>query len=140
MTHTPDNPAHGKGTGKQRPDIYRVQHYEDGSFKIVGSQNPKLSEFLRHAERFGPHLVLETAEQYLAGTELAQLALALQGQHIPGKGRFATHKSKQLSKDQRMRLVSFLVDEGLPNSRIATQLGVTERQVERMRKELREAA
>jgi transposase-like protein len=85
-------------------------------------------------------MVLETAEQHLAITELAQLAAHLQGQKI-GTGRFAKrYSARRMSSEQKLRLVKFLVDEGLPNSRIATQLGMNVRSVSRYRSKLQERA
>jgi hypothetical protein len=115
-----------------------ITHFGDGSFRLEGPQ-PDLATFIAHAERFGPAMVLETAESILPISELAQLSVAIQKIREPGK-KFSTAKPVKLSKEKQLRLVQFLVDEGLPNSRIAEQLGVDTRTVSRLRKQLREDA
>jgi hypothetical protein len=101
---------------------------------------PTLSEFLRHAELYGTDQVYETAQAFLAESELVQLALELN--RIDGKptGRRFSGKPtrrKRLSREQRIQGAEFLRAEGVPNSRIATHLGVSERRVEQLFQEAR---
>jgi FixJ family two-component response regulator len=105
--------------------------------------NPTLASLIRHAELFGVECVYETGEQYLRESELVQLAIELEriaNEHQQGKRFRKPVQRRRLTKEQKLRTVSYLVDEGLPNSRIATHLGVSERQVERLRREAREQA
>jgi hypothetical protein len=113
-----------------------LAHFGDGSFRLEGPQ-PTLRDFIAHAERYGPAMVLETAEGILPISELAQLSVAIQKIREPGK-KFSTAKPARLSKEKKLRLVAFLDSEGVATSRIAKQLGVTPRTVNALRKTLRE--
>jgi hypothetical protein len=117
--------------------VREITHFGDGSFRLKGPQ-PDLAAFIAHAERFGPAMVLETAENILPISELAQLSVAIQRIREPGK-KFSTAKPVKLSKEKKLRLVAFLDSEGVPTSRIAKQLGVTPRTVQALRRELRTA-
>ena len=115
-----------------------IVHFGDGSFRLEGPQ-PSLADFIAHAERFGPAMVLETAENILNISELAQLSAAIQKTREPGK-KFSTAKAAKLSKRQKLRLVQFLDSEGVATQRIAKQLGMTPRTVHALRRELRKGA
>jgi hypothetical protein len=116
--------------------IRQITHFADGAFRLEGQQ-PDLAAFVAHAERFGPAMVLETAENILPISELAQLSVAIQRIREPGK-KFSTARPVKLSKAKKLRLVAFLDSEGVPTSRIAKQLGVSPRSVHALRKTLRE--
>jgi hypothetical protein len=108
---------------------------------LPGVQHPTLAQLIRHAELYGTDLVYETAEDFLAESELVQLALELN--RIDGRARKGVHdfrrrpKLKRLSTAQKLKTVAFLIKEGAPHSRIAMHLGVTERQVRRLARETR---
>lgn len=102
---------------------------------------PTLAQFIRHAELYGTEQVYETAQDFLAESELVQLALELNrvdgkptGKRFSGKPK----RRKRLSTEQKIQAAEFLRAEGAPNSRIATHLGIGERQVERLFQQARE--
>ena len=101
---------------------------------------PTLAEFVRHAELFGTECVYETAESYLSGTELVQLDRELTRIDTDRRKRFGSVPTcKRMSVERKREVVAFLDREGLPDSRIANQLGVSERWVRALRKRHLEA-
>jgi DNA invertase Pin-like site-specific DNA recombinase len=86
-------------------------------------------------------MVYETAEMYLPTAELIQLNAELariEGKAQEGRRFKRTTRRKGLSREQKLRAVAMYVKEGVPHSRIATHLGIGERHVRTLWREVRE--
>jgi DNA-directed RNA polymerase specialized sigma24 family protein len=90
---------------------------------------PTLTDFVRHAERFGVECVYETAEE----TGLSDLGYLTR--HLRRIDR-----SWRLSPNQRERLIAELLGAGLPQREIADLAGVSTDTVGRASAELRDSA
>jgi DNA-binding NarL/FixJ family response regulator len=100
-----------------------------------GMHAPTLAEFVRHLERYGPELLLETAATFLSAQELLELELAVAGHgHRNGKPAGGKNGKPRLQRQRRTtpRLREQVLElhrRGLLPAAIADQLNLSDRRV-----------
>ena len=71
-----------------------------------------LGQFKKHAAKFGPDLVYDTARSTLNVKDLIELVHALRALPPTAGGRYSTNKAWSLDKDQREDLIERMQNAG----------------------------
>jgi hypothetical protein len=96
---------------------------------LASEVTPGVEKFVRHAQAFGPELVIETAASLLPERDVARLRVEVDALERRARRRFGANPRRRRSTQETMLAVLALREQGLVLGFIGEKLGISEKRV-----------